>query len=125
MINLRYTSKLSNAAVIVITKSKLDDYILNSENQTDNYQVLCCDKNGKGRRVACYVRNNLSYIEKDFFPKELENLYFETLILKIKLITVGIVYQDPNQSNFIQTLNENITKLDTLKKNYTFSATSI
>ena len=31
-------------------------------------------------------------------------------------ITVGIIYQPPNQSNFLQTLNENFGKLDTLKK---------
>ena len=47
------------------------------------------------------------------------------LLLKTKPITVGIIYRPPNQSNFLQTLKENFAKLDTLKKNYTFSVTSI
>ena len=43
---LRYIAKLSKAARIA--ESKLDNYILDSEIQTDNYQILCCDRNKKG-----------------------------------------------------------------------------
>ena len=113
---LRYIAKLSNAAMIEITESKLDDCILDSEIQTDNYQILRCDKNRKGGGVACYVSNNLSYIKKDFFPEEIENIFFEILLPKTKPITVGIIYRPPNQNNLLQTLNENFAKLDTLKK---------
>ena len=113
---LRYIAKLSNAAMIEITESKLDDCILDSEIQTDNYQILRCDKNRKGGGVACYVSNKLSYIKKDFFPEEIENIFFEILLPKTKPITVGIIYRPPNQNNLLQTLNENFAKLDTLKK---------
>ena len=113
---LRYIVKVSNAAVIGITKSKLDNCILDSEIQIDNYQILHWDRNRKGGGVACYVRNDRSYIKKDFFPEEIENMFFEILLLKTKPITVGIVYRPPNQNNFLQTLNENFAKLDTLKK---------
>ena len=65
-----YMAKLSNAGVIGITESKLDNRILDSEIQIDNYQILRCDRNRKGGGVACYVRNGLSYIEKDFFLKK-------------------------------------------------------
>ena len=115
----------SNADVIGITESKLYDCILDSEIQIDNYQILRCDRNRKGRGVACYVRNDLSYIEKNFFPEEIENIFFEILLLKTKPITVRIIYRRPNQNNFLQTLNEKFAKLDTLKKNYTFLVTSI
>ena len=37
---LRYIAKLSNAAVIGITESKLDNCILDSEVQIENYQIL-------------------------------------------------------------------------------------
>ena len=106
----------SNADVIGITESKLYDCILDSEIQIDNYQILRCDRNRKGRGVACYVRNDLSYIEKNFFPEEIENIFFEILLLKTKPITVTIIYRRPNQNNFLQTLNEKFAKLDTLKK---------
>ena len=113
----RYIAKLSNAADIGITESKLNNYILDSEIQIDSYQILRCGRNRKGGGVACYVRNDMSYIEKDPFPEEIENIFFEILLLKTKVITVGIICW-PNQSNFPQTLNENFTKLDTLKKLY-------
>ena len=70
----------------------------------------------KGGGVACYVRSDLSYIEKGFSIDETENIFFEILLPKTKRITVGIIYRPPNQSNFLETLNENLAKLDTLKK---------
>ena len=79
---LRYIAKLSNAAVVGTTESKFDNCILDSETQIDNYQILRCDRNKKGGGVACYVRNDLSYIEKDFFPEELENIFFEIFLPK-------------------------------------------
>ena len=98
---LRYIAKLSNAAVIRITESKLNNYILDSEIEIDNYQILRCDNNRKGGGVVCYVRNDLSYIEKDLFLEEIENMLFEILLLKTKPITVGIIYRPPNQNNFL------------------------
>ena len=88
---LRYIAKLSNPAVTGMTGSKLDDCIPDSEIQIDNYQILRCDRNRKGGWVVCYVRNDLSYIEKDLFPEEIENIFFEILLLKTKPITVGII----------------------------------
>ena len=135
---LRNIAKLSNAAVIVITGLKLGNCSFDSEIQIDNYQMIPCDnsiiifltqkcqidyyqiircnRNRKGGEIACYVRNDLSYIEKDFFPEETENIFFEILLpSKTKHITVGIIYRPPNQNNFLQTLNEDFAKLDTLK----------
>ena len=42
---LRYIAKLSKATVIRITELKLDNCILHSEIQIDNYQILRCDRN--------------------------------------------------------------------------------
>ena len=109
-------AKPANAAVVGITESKLDNYILDSEIQIDSYQILCCDRSRKGGGVACYVRIDRSSIEKDFFPEEIENAFFEILLPKTKPITVGIIYRPPNQNNFLQTRNENFAKFDTFKK---------
>ena len=65
---------------------------------------------------ACYVRNDLSYIEKIFFPEEIKNIFFDILLPKTKPITVRTIYQPPNQNNLLETLNEHFAKLDTLKK---------
>ena len=87
----RYIAKLSNTAIIGIIESKVGNCILDSEIQVDNYQILRFDRNRKGGGVACYVRNDLSYIKKDFFSEEIENIFFEILLLKTKPITVGII----------------------------------
>ena len=58
----------------------------------------------------------LIVLEKDFFPEEIENIFFEILLPKTKPITVGIIYRPPNENNFLQTQNENFAKFDTLKK---------
>ena len=42
--------------------------------------------------------------------------FFEIHLPKTKPITVRIVYQPPNQTNFIKTLNENFAELDTTNK---------
>ena len=49
---LRYISKLSNAAIIGITETKLDDSILNSELNIDGYDLLRCDRDRHGGGVA-------------------------------------------------------------------------
>ena len=73
---LRYIAKLSNATVIGITESKLDNCIFYSQNQIYNYQIFRYDRNKKRGVVACYVRNGISYIKRDFFPEEKEKTYF-------------------------------------------------
>ena len=71
--------KLSNAVVIRITEPKIYSYILNSEIQVDNYQVLRFDRNIKGALVTSYIRTDLSYTENNVFPEEIENIFFEIL----------------------------------------------
>ena len=89
---LRNIAKLSNAAVIGISESKLDDFVLSSEIQIDNYNTLHCDRNRHGGGVVCYIRNDLSYDVKSFFPPEIENIFFELLLPNTKPIVVGIIY---------------------------------
>ena len=55
---LRNITKLSNAAFIGISESKLVDFDLSSEIHIDDYNVLRCDRNRHGRGVVCYIRNN-------------------------------------------------------------------
>ena len=89
---LRHMARLSNEAVIGNSKSKLDKSVTNSEILIDNYDLLCCDQNKNGDGLACYIRNNLSYTQKNLFPTDIENVSFEIRLPKTKLITVGIVY---------------------------------
>ena len=57
---LQYIAKLSEAAVIGISESKLDDSALSSEIQIENCNGICSDTNRYGDDVACFIRNDLS-----------------------------------------------------------------
>ena len=89
--------------------------------QIENYKILRCDRNRNRGGGSCYLKNHLSFIEKEFFSEETENIFFEIVLPKTKPITIRIIYRLPKQSNFLKTENKNFAKLVTLKKNYTFS----
>ena len=110
---LRNIAKLSNAAVIGIGESKLDDSVLSSEIHIDNYNTLRCDRNRQGGGVVCYIRNDLSYDVKSCFPPEIENIFFKILLPNTKPIVAGIIYQPPSQSEFLEIINTDFSKLET------------
>ena len=72
---LRHIARLTNAAVIGISKSKLDDSVLTSEIQIEGFDLLRCDRNRHGGGVACYIKSELSYNVKSYFPKDIENIF--------------------------------------------------
>ena len=87
-------------------ESKLDKSVTISEIVIDDYDLLRCDRNRNGGGVSCYIGNDLSYTQKKLFPNNIENVFFEIHLPKTKPTTVRIVYRPPNQTNFIETLNE-------------------
>ena len=89
-------ARVSNAAVIRISESKIDKSVSNSEILIDNYGLLYCDQNRNGDGVSCYIRNKLSYTQKNLFPDDIENAFFEIHLPKSSPITVEIVYRPPN-----------------------------
>ena len=50
------------------------------------------------------------------FPNVIEDIYFEILLPKTSLITVGIVYKLPSQTNFLEIRNMTFEKIDVDKK---------
>ena len=87
--------------------------MLTSEIQINEYDLLGCDRNRHGGGVACYIRNDLSYNVQSYFPKDIENIFFELLLSNTKPIAVVAIYCPPNQTNFIEIFNENLSKVDT------------
>ena len=49
--------------------------------------------------VACYIRNDINYNVKSYFPKDIENIFFELLLPNTKPIVVGTIYCPPNEPN--------------------------
>ena len=94
---------------------KIDELrcIADSEILIDNYDLLHCDRNRNSAGVACYIRNDLSYTQKNLFPNDIENIFFGIHLPKTKPITVGIVCRPPDLTYFINTFTANFAKLDT------------
>ena len=82
--------------------------------QIDDYKILRCDRNRHGGGVASYIRNDLSYNILSVFPCEIESVFFEILLPNSKPVTVGAIYRPPNQSNFLEVLNENMNRIDSV-----------
>ena len=71
-----------------------------------------CDKNRQGGGVACYIRNDLSY--NTVFPCEIESIFFEILLPNSKPVIVGTIYHPPHQNNFLELLNSNMNKINSV-----------
>ena len=76
------------------------------------YKTLRFVRNTQGGGVICYVRNDLSYNALSFFPRQIENIFFEILLPKSKLIIVRTIYCLTSQGNFFEVLNDNMNKID-------------
>ena len=78
--------------------------------------MLRCYSNRNSEGVACCGKSDIGYLQKHFFPKEIENIFVKILLPKTKLLIVGIIYRPPNQIIFLAIINANINKLDTGRK---------
>ena len=113
---LRHIARLTNAVVIGIAESKLDDFVLASEIHINEYDLLHCGRNRHEGGLAYYIRKDLSYNVKSYFPKNKENIFFELLLPNTKPMYqwyIGTMYRPPNQINFMEIFNENFSKVDT------------
>ena len=117
---LRITAKSTNAAIIRISESKLYESVLKPEIQINDYKVLWCDRDRHGGGVARYLRNNLSYSIISVSPREIGSVFFEILLPNSKPITGGTIHHQLNQSNFLEEVNENINKIDSISNKIYF-----
>ena len=111
---LQSIAKLSEAAVIGISESKLDDSVLSSEIQIENYDLIRSDRNRHGGGVACFIRNDLSYKTKSFLPSEIAHILIEIFLPHSKPLVVGtFIVHLPSQESFTETITEHFSKFST------------
>ena len=58
---IRYIAKLTNATVIGLSETKLDNAVLSSELEIKGYDLVRSDRSRRGGGVACFVKNSISY----------------------------------------------------------------
>ena len=106
---LRLIAKKSNAAVIGLTETKLDESVQIGEIEIEGYSLVRSDRNRKGGGMACYINEDISFNVRENFSNEIENIFFDILLPNTKPILIGIVYRPPNQSGFLENFSEAIS----------------
>ena len=112
---LQYLTKLSNASIVGIGETKLDDSISSSEIEIEGYDLLRLDQSRRGSGVACYIKKSLAYSYKEKFCIKTESIFFDIFLPKAKPILVGILYRPPDKNDFIKNLEETFTGCDILE----------
>ena len=115
--NIRNIAKCSNAAVIGITETKLD----NTAYTIGGYSIVRNDRNRKGRGVACYIRSNICYSRKTCLSDNLENIFIDLLFPKTKPFCIlGIFYKPPSQTLFLEQMIIEFESLELNNELYIF-----
>ena len=93
-------AKASNASVIGISETKLDESVLKGEVSIEGYEIIRADRNRNGGGVACYIKSDLAYNVRDDFSTDFQNIFVDILLPNSKTILGGNVYRPPEQSDF-------------------------
>ena len=56
---MRYIAKLTNATVIGLRETKLDNTVLRSELEIEGYDLVRSDRTRRGGGAACFVKNSI------------------------------------------------------------------
>ena len=64
------------------------------------YSIQKNDRNRKSRGEACYIRNKICFSSKKCLSDNIENIISDLLFPKTKLISVGVIYKLPSQTQF-------------------------
>ena len=109
---LRQIAKLSDASIIGISESKLDETVLDGEICIDGYKLIRADRNRNGGGVACYIKSDIALNQRKDFSTDIENIFFDILLPYSKPILIGIIYRPPDQSGFLNNLTEAINNTE-------------
>ena len=95
---LQYLTKLLNASIVGVGKTKLDDSISSREIEIEGYDLLRLDLFRRGDGVACYIKRSLVYNFKDNFCRSSESVFIDIFLPKKKPILVCILNRPPGKN---------------------------
>ena len=55
-----------------------------------------------GAGVACHMRNDLSFTKRNYFPHNIETIFYEIFLPKTKRMTDSIIYRLPSEIRFLK-----------------------
>ena len=79
---IRYIAKLTNATVIGLSETKLDNAVLSSELEIEGYDLVRSDRSRRGGGVACFVKNSISYNRKPNFCINTKCIFINIFLLR-------------------------------------------
>ena len=83
----------TNASVVAVTETWLDDSITNAEIAIEGYSIQRNDRNTIGGGVCLYIRNNLSFNRReDLHDPNLEATWIDLFLRKTQPILIGCIY---------------------------------
>ena len=102
----------TEAAVISITESWLDESITNAEIHIDNYNIVRSDRSRNGGGVCMYIRKDLAFSPRtDLQSDNTETIWIDILLPKTKPILIGTVYRPPKDNDFFEYFEEQLNKI--------------
>ena len=105
---LRQIAEDTNSAVIRLSETKLDKTIFDSEISIPNYSLIRKYQNRKGVGVACYIRSSICFNSQNYLSDEIENISFDLLLPKAKLISIATIYKPQTDSRLLDYLSEGL-----------------
>ena len=100
---VRHIANKTNASIIGISETKLDETILSSELEVDGYDLVRLDQSRRSGGVACDIKSWIAYSYEDSFCSNTESIFLDIFFLpKSKPILLGILYRPPDKSDFVK-----------------------
>ena len=76
-------AKITNASIIGISETKLEETILSSELEVDAYGLVNLDRRRRGGGVACYINSSIAYSYKDTICRDIESILLTFICLNL------------------------------------------
>ena len=87
----RYNTNITNAFIIRISETKLDETILSSGLEVDGYDLVRLNLSRRAGGVACYIKHSIAYNYKDRFSSNIESTFVDMYLPRSKPILLGIL----------------------------------
>ena len=99
-----YIAKLTNATVIGLSETKLDNAVLSSELEIEGYDLVRSSRSRRGGGVSFFVKNSIPYNQKPRFCINTESIFMEIFLPKSKPVLIGILYRPLDKYGFLNCL---------------------
>jgi len=108
---LRLVATETKCVVISVSETKLDETIQDEEISIQGYNLIRKDRKRTGGGVACYIRSDIHFNNRDEVVDGMESIFFDILLPKSKPILVGVLYRPPSQLNFLNFFSVRLNNL--------------